>query len=52
MLMDVLPKSYFKKTKAGNYINPNLVGKSVEDFMNDPDPYNRKPNTTFESVAF
>mgnify|MGYP003672249042 FL=1 len=52
MLMDVLPKSYFKKTKAGNYINPNLVGKSVEDFMNDPDPYNRKPNTTFESVTF
>ena len=52
MLMDVLPKSYFKKTKAGNYINPNLVGKSVEDFMNDPDPYYRKPNTTLESVTF
>tara|TARA_R110000772_G_scaffold5746_1_gene20519 strand:- start:265 stop:840 length:576 start_codon:yes stop_codon:yes gene_type:complete len=52
MLIDVLPKSYFKKNKAGNYINPNLVGKSVEDFMNDPDPYNRKPNTTLESVTF
>lgn len=52
MLIDVLPKSYFKKNKAGKYINPNLVGKSVEDFMNDPDPYNRKPNTTFESVTF
>lgn len=52
MLIDVLPSSYFKKTPAGNYINPNLVGKSVEEFMNDPDPYYRKPNTTFESVVF
>lgn len=52
MLIDVLPKSYFKKNKAGKYINPNLVGKSVEDFMNDPDPYNRKLNTTLESVTF
>jgi hypothetical protein len=52
MLIDVLPSSYFKKNKAGNYINPNLTGKSVEDFMNDPDPYSRKSNTTLESVAF
>lgn len=52
MLIDVLPSSYFEKNKVGNYINPNLVGKSVEDFMNDPDPYNRKPNTTLESVTF
>lgn len=52
MLIDVLPSSYFKKNKAGNYINPNLTSKSVEDFMNDPDPYSRKSNTTLESVAF
>lgn len=52
MLIDVLPSSYFKKNKVGNYINPNLTGKSVEDFMNDPDPYSRKPNTTLESVTF
>ena len=52
MLIDVLPSSYFKKNKAGNYINPNLTNKSVEDFMNDPDPYSRKSNTTLESVAF
>ena len=52
MLIDVLPSSYFKKNKAGNYINPNLTSKSVKDFMNDPDPYSRKPNTTFESVTF
>ena len=52
MLIDVLPSSYFKKNKAGNYINPNLTSKSVKDFMNDPDPYSRKPNITLESVAF
>lgn len=52
MLIDVLPSSYFKKNKAGNYINPNLTSKSVKDFMNDPDPYSRKSNTTLESVAF
>ena len=45
MLIDVLPKSYFKKNRAGNFINPNLLNKSVEDFMNDPDPYSRKMDT-------
>lgn len=52
MLIDVLPSSYFKKNKEGNYINPNLINKSVKDFMNDPDPYSRKTNTTLESVSF
>jgi hypothetical protein len=45
MLIDVLPESYFKKNKEGNFINPNLINKSVDDFMNDPDPYSRKIDT-------
>lgn len=42
MLKDVLPESYFALDKNGNSINPNLENKTVNDFMNDPDPYSRK----------
>jgi len=42
MLKKVLPESFFALDKNGNSINPNLENKTVNDFMNDPDPYSRK----------
>lgn len=42
MLKEVLPESFFALDKNGNSINPNLENKTVNDFMNDPDPYSRK----------
>ncbi len=40
-LNEVLPKSYFALDKNGEPINPNLVNKTVGQFLDSNDPYSR-----------